>query len=443
MEIIEIHKQLTKQCPTEYTINEIIKFSYPYRRVIVNATINKSPEESIKQIYSVMLRAILMGYNTDLKLTSFLGLQDEDFLLRDLYLLREKGFIDFSSNEWNLTEQGKDFITDNNILRILEDEDFEFLIDARTGQILEKEFKLYTNPSIDNDLEPIIKNPIKDPNLLNSKHEAISDLYKRINSNLAYLIDYDKDNIRFDKKEKNDYCLIEYISRSENNLEPYIEIRKIDKDLSKEKRLTSLLSQDYPEIVYQLSDTDRGIIRSFPILSNNIVAESTQSLQTLSVWQTQDKFKEALETFNKRILIESPWIKKAILKYIPIIEQKLKQGKDVYILYGIDHTNIHHAKSIKQVQRLNSDYENMHLINLPDHFKNSNIQNMTGTHRKLIIKDYEYFLVGSFNFLSFNKVEGEKVANEESILINSNVENKWKSTLHDYGLNSYMKEKTT
>jgi hypothetical protein len=43
--------------------------------------------------------------------------------------------------------------------------------------------------------------------------------------------------------------------------------------------------------------------------------------------------------------------------------------------------------------------------------------NLTGTHRKLVIKDNDYYIQGSFNFLSFGKNERQQVANEESLLV--------------------------
>ena len=59
---------------------------------------------------------------------------------------------------------------------------------------------------------------------------------------------------------------------------------------------------------------------------------------------------------------------------------------------------------------------------------------MEGTHRKLVIKDEEYYISGSFNFLSFNKREGQIVANEESTLIRSDVAEKWKNVLKEYDI---------
>ena len=58
MELKEIYQKLEEQCPSNYRINEIIPIAYPYRRIIINAMVNKSPEESIQQVYSIFIKAI-------------------------------------------------------------------------------------------------------------------------------------------------------------------------------------------------------------------------------------------------------------------------------------------------------------------------------------------------------------------------------------------------
>ena len=63
-------------------------FAYPYRDVKINATVNKSPEESIQQIYSILLRTIQKGFNNEDSLIDFLGLNKEDFILRELCEVR-------------------------------------------------------------------------------------------------------------------------------------------------------------------------------------------------------------------------------------------------------------------------------------------------------------------------------------------------------------------
>jgi len=451
MDIQEIHKKLDNQCPSDYRINEIIPFAYPYRRVRINATVNKSPEKSIQQVYSVFLRTIKAGYNKEEQIIKFLGLNKEDFILRELYFLRERGFVNFASGVWSVTEQGEEFVKDNSILKILEEEEFEFLIDAISNEAIQKNFRLFSDKNIENRLNPEIDYSIKNPELLKNKNEQLSDIYKRENNGKAYLVDYDKSNIKFDKKENHDYYLIEYIpiKEKESELEPYIEIRNTDKDVSKEKRLSKFLSEKYPSILYQFTTSDRTSFAKIQEENNNELLEEFKvtenekkitETQTLSVWETQEKFTEALKTVKSKILIESPWIKRATLKYINNIEKALQRNVNVIILYGIESNDEHHYGTIEKLRNLKSKFQkNFHFIHLPTHFEKIGNSKMVGTHRKLIIKDNDYYINGSFNFLSFNKEQGQKIANEESTLIPQNVETKWKSVLKEYEINFNLK----
>lgn len=447
MDIQEIHKKLDKQCPSDYKINEIIQFAYPYRRVRVNAIVNKLPEKSIQQAYSVFLRTIKAGYNKEEQIIEFLGLNKEDFILRELYFLRERGFADFTSGIWLVTQQGEEFVKDNNILKILEEEEFEFLIDVISNQAIEKNFRLFSDKNIENKLNPVIDYSIKNPDLLKNKNEQLSDIYKRENNGKAYLVDYDKSNIKFDKKENHDYYLIEYIpiKEKESELEPYIEVRNTDKDISKEKRLSKSLSKKYPSILYQFTTSGRTSFAKIQEDNNSELLEEFKTseteknitkTQTLSIWETQEKFAEALKTVTSKILIESPWVKRATLKYLSSIEKALQRNVTIIIMYGIESNDEHHYVTIEKLRNLKSKYQkNFHLIHLPTHFKELENYKMIGTHRKLIIKDNDYYIQGSFNFLSFNKEKGQKIANEESILITNNVESKWKRVLKEYVIN--------
>lgn len=284
--------------------------------------------------------------------------------------------------------------------------------------------------------------------MLINKNEQLSDIYKSQSNGKAYLVDYDKSNIKFDKKENHDYYLIEYIpiKEKENELEPYIEVRNTDKDISKQKRLSKSLSEKYPSILYQFTTSDRTSFAKIQEDNNSELLEEFKTTeiekkitetQTLSVWETQEQFAEALKTVKSKILIESPWVKRATLKYINSIEKALQRSVDVIILYGIESNDEHHYGTIEKLRNLKSKYQkNFHLIHLPTHFEEQGNYKMTGTHRKLIIKDNDYYIQGSFNFLSFNKEKGQKIANEESILIPQNVETKWKNVLKEYGINN-------
>ena len=214
-----------------------------------------------------------------------------------------------------------------------------------------------------------------------------------------------------------------------------------------QKLLSKSLSEKYPSILYQFSTSERTNLSKFQEDNNReLLTEFTlhkpeieiNDTETLSIWKTQAKFAEALKTVKSKLLIESPWIKRATLKYIDGIEKALQRNVVVIILYGIESNDEHHYGAIEQLRNLKNKYKkNFYLIHLPSHFEENGNNKMTGTHRKLIIKDNDYYIQGSFNFLSFNKEEGQKVVNEESILISNKVSLKWEQVLKNYHINYY------
>lgn len=444
MDLKDIFKKLEEQCPSNYRINEIIPIAYPYRRIKINATVNKSPEESIKQVYTVFIKAIKSGLNTEEELSHFLGLDQDDFILKELYFLRESGYLDLISGKWLVTAIGNDFVKDNNILKILSEEEFEFYIDAYTDEVLINDFDLYSNSTTLNKLESKNNYPFKSPDLLLDKSEQLADIYKKAKFGKAYLVDYNANEIKFDKKEYNEYYLIEYIPtrEKENELEPRLEIRNRDKELSLNKRLTKNLSEQYPNIVYQYSESERSVIAKIekedkdnsPLFDRLPLIESKNKIQTLSIWETKAKFIEAIQNANQKLLIESPWIKRATLNYISEIEAALKRNVKIMVLYGIEGTDEHDRNALKEMERLEQFYSIFKLIHLPTHFAKTGNTKMVGSHKKLVIKDNEYYIHGSFNFLSFNKNEGQKVANEETLLVSIDVKNKWKKVLNEYNI---------
>ncbi len=54
----EVYEELAKQAPKGYRINELKRFSYPVRKVRINVLVNKSPDESLLNVYNVLLRCI-------------------------------------------------------------------------------------------------------------------------------------------------------------------------------------------------------------------------------------------------------------------------------------------------------------------------------------------------------------------------------------------------
>lgn len=440
----EVYKELENKCPTGCRINELIQFYYPVRKIKMNVLVNKSPDSSLVKVYNIILRAIQLNLNTQEKLFNFLGLnKDDEFVYRELYALREKRYIDIVSGKWSVTNAGEEFIKNEKILRIEENEDFEFFIDGISGDIvISEEFEegdVVRDKDIEKErkkLKAKINFPPKSPELVNGKDLQLVEAFKQKNKDEA-LISYVPDEIKKDYQEWCHYWLIEYIPEKSNaSSDAKLEVRSF-KTLKEIKFLTKRFNEEYQDYIYELTDSDRSNnIEEIPeIVEETKVNKESKAVlsdfKTLGIWETKQRFIEALGSVKEKILIESPWIKYATHEYIPFFEDILKHGKRLIILYGMADKDEHDVNIIRKLERLQEQYKKFKLIHLPTYFEKVNLR-LKGTHRKLMIKDNDYYISGSFNFLSFGKQESQKVSNEESHLIRKNVKEKWESVMNEY-----------
>lgn len=428
----EAYKQLKDKSPTGYRLNELIPFSYPVRKIRLDVLVNKQPDGSLVKVYNVLLRAIQAGFSSQDKLFAFLGLgQTDEFVLRELFALREKGLVDLVSEKWIVTEEGEKFIQDEKILRIEEKEEFEFLIDGISGEIMSARDNR-TEKKLLKSLDTEIKLSNRNPELIEGKFQQLADTYKQDNENKAYLISYASDDIKYDSNDWCNFWLVEYIPDRKSNQEPKLEVRNFE-TLKEIKSLTYKFNSEYRHYIYSLSSSERTEFEEITIIQEESkVQMQTEDLSTLTIWETKQKFIEALKNVKEKILIESPWIKRATQEYIPLFENLLKDKKQLVILYGIsekDEHDIYTLRKVEELQKLHKD--KFKLVHLPTHFAEIHSK-LTGTHRKLVIKDNEYYIHGSFNFLSFGKNESQQVANEESLLVSKNVSKKWEQVFKEY-----------
>ena len=319
------------------------------------------------------------------------------------------------------------------ILRVEEKEEFEFLIDGISGEIMSaKENR--TDTKLSKSLNAEIRLSNRNPELIEGLFQSLADTYKNDNNNKAYLISYSSEEIKYDSTDWCNYWLIEYIPDRKSNNEPKLEVRHFE-SLKEIKNLTLKFNSEYRHYIYSLSNSERTEFEELTEVyeESKTVQYQTENLYTLTIWETKQKFIEALSGVKERILIESPWIKRATLDYIPLFVKLLNEKKQLIILYGISEKDEHDFHTLKKVEELQQQYNNFKLVHLPSHFSEKGLR-MTGTHRKLVIKDNDYYIQGSFNFLSFGKNEKQQVANEESLLISKDVTKKWEQVYKDYAL---------
>lgn len=437
MEAKYVYKKLNETASNGMKINELVKFSYPYRRIRTDITVSKCLDDDLSKVYCVILRAINIGYNTVDKLFAFLGLpKEDDFIKRELYSMRRNNLMTIEGEMLSVTALGVDFVKDTTIIRTEEKEDFQFLIDGISGDFIRD--RDYVNNKLDKRLEFEYKLPNRSSEILKDKFLKLSAIY---NDGKQALLDYSPDNIKFDSEVYVNYWLAEYIPnrKSEGKLSK-IEIYFDNEDLEKEKELTKKINERYREYIYELSETNRKDIDCLKKQMHNQEIESSVESKSddknedfaLGVWETKEKFKEALKSVKEKILIESPWIRKATLEYVPYFKEILNKKKKIIIIYGISEDDSNDYKAMRELENLQRLYKkNFILINLPEHLKDKDTK-LSGTHRKLVIKDSDYYISASFNFLSFGKDESEMVSNELSNILRTNVDGMWKKVGKEY-----------
>ena len=372
-----------------------------------------------------------------------MGEQDE-FILRELFLLKEKNYVDLIADKWIVAPDGEKFLENEKILRVEEHEDFEFLLDGISGDLMTIKQENANKAKLQKFLTSEVKILNRSPEIIENKFQQIADTFKYLNENKCYLISYNADEIKFDSFRDGEsgfwlnYWLVEYIPEKNTNLEAKLEVRDYD-SLKLDKTLSAKFNSEYRHYIYSLSNSDRTSFEELAEIVEEPVQPikpqiATSDIATLTIWETKHKFLEALHNVKEKILIESPWIKRATMEYLPLFEKMLKDKKQLIILYGISEKDEHDRLTHKKVEELEQQYKkNFILIHLPSHFSNIGSR-LTGTHRKLVIKDNDYYIAGSFNFLSFGKNEKQQVANEESLLISKDVEKKWAQVVNEYNL---------
>ena len=107
-------------------------------------------------------------------------------------------------------------------------------------------------------------------------------------------------------------------------------------------------------------------------------------------------FERALNEAHKRLMIISPWIRDDIMSSkLAKVESLLRRKIEVYIGYGItirkcDEHNLNKGqKTEKFFAEMVRKYPNMHFVRLGD------------THAKVLVKDSDILVIGSFNWMSF------------------------------------------
>lgn len=127
---------------------------------------------------------------------------------------------------------------------------------------------------------------------------------------------------------------------------------------------------------------DRGSVRS---------SANNEEVSLVSVYEHPKYLMTALSEAQNQIIVLSPWITDAVVDhdFLTHLRNRLEEGVDVFIGYGINREEKLRSESSKRLTELAKRYQKFRFKRLGD------------THAKVLIKDHEYLIASSFNWLSF------------------------------------------
>ncbi|QZD86727.1 hypothetical protein K3166_11015 [Qipengyuania psychrotolerans] len=117
---------------------------------------------------------------------------------------------------------------------------------------------------------------------------------------------------------------------------------------------------------------------------------ASAGVDMVSVYEHPELLRDAIQSSRRRLIIVSPWITPAVVDrtFMEKLKNLISSGVKVYIGYGLgDDRNF--PKLENQLDELAKSNKNFTLARLGD------------THAKILIKDDEYLVTTSFNWLSF------------------------------------------
>ena len=149
--------------------------------------------------------------------------------------------------------------------------------------------------------------------------------------------------------------------------------------------------------------SDRGRRLSLP--ARTVV--DPDSVEVLGVLDHPPLLWDAISTARERVVIISPWITAQVIdkRAIASLRKLLERGCRLSFGYGIDEN--------RPAKPAPPD-----LVRLAAEFQGFELRDFGDTHEKILIKDSDYVVMGSFNWLSFRGDPKRPLRRERSVKIN-------------------------
>jgi hypothetical protein len=421
----------------EYSLNDIIEIGYPLIETNIDIISSGKPSDILQEIHILLIELVNTGIDSKEALSHFLGVAENDFVIDELYALLENGILAISEDQkYRVTTKGEVFLQEKKFIPVTTQEDFTFYIDGFTKEIMAEAPSTTSNTA--NRLLSTIK---VDFDFIQEEWMHINLCFTKINSGDKEIVDLAnyKRSMNYRKELFQKFFVLIYYPK--DNSGKKIQLKVYNNDFKLLKRQTDTISNLFASNKFLFDFSSE--LGEAEVYKKQFLDTSTEikddklsgKYQDISTFEHKALIKDALMTAELAVYIESPWSRRATMEYIPAMDFFLrKKGTKLFISYGIDSRsqNAPHPETFAEIEKLKVKYPNrIVMISLPDHFK-SKFPNRNGSHRKLLIKDFDYYIKGSYNWLSYGGNETANYAVEEGTQFFSNVKEFWRKVFEDY-----------
>jgi hypothetical protein len=421
----------------EYSLNDIIEIGYPIIETSIDIISSGKPSDILQEVHILLIELVESGVDSKEALSQFLGVNENDFILDELFTLLENGILAISEEDkYRVTTKGEVFVSAKKFIPVTTQEDFKFYVDGLSKEIFHEMPSETTNSQ--NRLVPSVK---VDFDFVQEQWLNINKCFTKANSGDKEIVDLAnyKRSITARRDLFIKYYVLIYYPKDKSGKKVQLKIYNSESKLLKghTESLSALYSSN--KYLFDFTNELEGVEEYKKLFLDTAVEITDDKLsgkyQDISTFEHKELIKEALLTANTAVYIESPWIRKATMEYLSAMDFFLKKkNTKLFIAYGIDASfkNAPHKDTFDKIEELKSKYSGrVFVFHLPSHFK-TKFPNRNGSHRKILIKDFEYYIKGSYNWLSYSGNENENYAVEEGTQFFDNVEKFWQKVFKDY-----------
>ena len=407
----------------------------------------------IGPIQEYVLRCLDMGIGTTEGITQYLGLSERivNGQLGDLVYERLVTRVDKQSAIYSLTGKGATFLTEKGRGKI-EKEVMPLVVDGITRRVLPKLSEdFYTNKDLDllgiSPIPPVPRAPPRYGELEVSEINATLELMSPRENMAKKVIQVDaltgRNRLLFRpaiaiafKSDSGRNISIGFAidgAMSDEHERVYVRTNEAQKstifadvfDSQKRRRDIQQVARELkadtgvPLAVHDVSGKPKDGVNNMATLTLRKPLKTTPEdqcgrkdfVQTVSVYEHPKILEDAIRTASARLLIISPWIRAAVVSqsFIELLRKCLVRNVRVTIAYGI-------GREDKQARQRDREAET-ELVRLSERFDNFQLTRKGNTHAKVLIKDSDFYVTTSFNWLSFRGDPSQPFREEEGTYV--------------------------